>query len=173
MRLLLIRHAIAEDRARFAKSGHADDLRPLTVEGRKKMRKIAEGIARLVPKLDLVATSTLVRAVETGQMVARAYESTGEKSKVKVVEAAELAPGGATGKLLAWVTRQKAVQTVALVGHEPELSTLAGVMLTGDERSLLVLRKGGACLIETDAGATGKGGKLCWLLTPRQLRNMA
>ena len=46
--LLLIRHAIADDRATFARTGRPDRERPLTAEGRRKMRSAA---ARLLWKL--------------------------------------------------------------------------------------------------------------------------
>ena len=43
MRLLLLRHAIAEERTAFAATGKADRLRPLTDEGRKKMQQGRRG----------------------------------------------------------------------------------------------------------------------------------
>jgi len=173
MRILLIRHGIAEDRERFAKSGHADELRPLTVDGRKKMRKVADGIVKLVPKLDLIATSTLVRAVETGQIVARAFDAGRGGHKVKVVEARELEPGTAGSKLVKWIARHAGVHVLALVGHEPDLSELAGTMVGGTGRPILALKKGGACLSEIDDPSAPATGKICCLLTPRQLRKIA
>ena len=56
----------------FSRTGKPDALRPLTRAGRKKMRRAARGLARLVPHLDALATSPLTRAVETGEIVARA-----------------------------------------------------------------------------------------------------
>ena len=47
MKLLLIRHAIAEEREDFARTGKDDRLRPLTDEGRKKMKQAARGPARV------------------------------------------------------------------------------------------------------------------------------
>ena len=44
MRVLLIRHAIAEDRADFAKTGQDDGLRPLARDGRRKT--VAHGASR-------------------------------------------------------------------------------------------------------------------------------
>src|SRR6478672_122417 len=57
MKLLLIRHAIAEEREDFARTGKDDRLRPLTDEGRKKMKQGARGLRRCVPAFDLLAPS--------------------------------------------------------------------------------------------------------------------
>src|SRR4051812_3600232 len=73
MRLLLIRHGIAEDREAFAKKGEDDFLRPLTPAGKRKMKEGAKGLRKLFPKLDLIATSPLKRAVQTATIVYDAY----------------------------------------------------------------------------------------------------
>ena len=70
MNVLVIRHAIAEDRDVFARTEKDDDERPLTDEGRKKMARGAQGLHTLVPKLDLIASSPLVRAQQTAAIVA-------------------------------------------------------------------------------------------------------
>ena len=62
MQLLVIRHAIAVEREDFARTGKDDRLRPLTDEGRKKMKQGAKGLRQLAPRIDLLATSPLTRA---------------------------------------------------------------------------------------------------------------
>ena len=69
MKLLLIRHAIAEEREDFEKTGKDDRLRPLTDEGRKKMKQAARGLKEVVPHVDLLATSPLTRAAQTGAIL--------------------------------------------------------------------------------------------------------
>ena len=54
--------------------GRDDRLRPLTPEGRKEMQRVAPGLARLVPTIDVLATSPLARAAETAEIVAQAYD---------------------------------------------------------------------------------------------------
>ena len=71
MRLLFIRHAIAEDRDEWAKSGRPDAERPLTDRGRDRMRRAARGLARLLPRPDLIATSPYLRAAETAAIVSK------------------------------------------------------------------------------------------------------
>src|SRR6266513_1546458 len=73
MRLLVVRHAIAEDREAFARSHKDDAARPLTPDGRRKMARAAAGLKQLVPELDLLAASPYKRALETAEIIAHAY----------------------------------------------------------------------------------------------------
>lgn len=166
MKLLLIRHAIAEEREDFAKTGKDDRLRPLTDEGRKKMKQAAKGLREIVPEIDLLATSPLTRAAQTGAIVDSTYGG------LKEVEIEELAPGAAPNDFLRWLRKQKA-GTIAAVGHEPSISLLLSWFLTGTEKRLYSFRKGGACLLEFP-GELGAGtATLLWALTPGQLRGLA
>src|SRR5258708_2037921 len=60
MKLLIIRHAIAEDREDFARTGKDDSLRPISDEGKKKMKQGARGLRPLVPEIVLLAPSPLL-----------------------------------------------------------------------------------------------------------------
>lgn len=164
MQALLVRHAIAEDAAAFR---GADRDRPLSEEGRRRFRRGAEAIAALVPELALVATSPLVRARETAEMIVAACR------RAKLCESAALAPEGEAADVLTWLSSERAAAAVALVGHEPNLSRLEGLLLTGAERTLAEFRKGGAALIDfPDRIAAGRG-VLAWHLTAGQLRELA
>src|SRR4029079_6161569 len=101
MQLLFIRHAIAEEREDFAKTGKDDRLRPLTDEGRKKMKQVARGLQETVPEAALLATSPLTRAAQTGAIVDTVYGG------LKEVEIEELGPGAAAGGFLPWLRAPK------------------------------------------------------------------
>ncbi|MEO8196539.1 MAG: histidine phosphatase family protein [Thermoanaerobaculia bacterium] len=165
MKLLLLRHAIAEDRATFAASGKEDRLRPLTDDGRKKMRKIAEAIASLLPEVTLIATSPYLRCRESAEILARACPE-----RPVLSERAELAATSPSAALLKFLQAQKSLPLVACVGHEPNLSQLAGWLLAGQEKSFLELRKGGACLLDFAGRLAPGNATLLWHLTPSQLR---
>jgi len=167
MKLLLLRHAIATDRAAFAASGKEDRQRPLTEDGRKKMRKIAEALAGLLPELALIATSPYVRARDSAEILARAYPE-----RPVLSELGELAPAGSAVALLKFLQAQKSLPIVACVGHEPDLSQLAGWLLAGKEKSFLDLRKGGACLLDFAGRLAPGNAVLSWHLTPLQLRSL-
>jgi phosphohistidine phosphatase len=166
MKLLLLRHAIAEEREDFARTGKDDRLRPLTDEGRKKMKQGARGLRQILPEIDLLATSPLTRAAQTGAIVDTVYGGLSE------VEIEELTPEATPTDFLRWLRKQKA-ETLAAVGHEPSISLILSWLLTGSERRIFSFRKGGACLIEF-TGEVGAGtATLLWALTPGQLRDLA
>jgi phosphohistidine phosphatase len=166
MQLLLIRHAIAEEREDFAKTGKDDWLRPLTDEGRKKMKQVARGIKGLAPKIDLLASSPLTRAAQTGAILDSVYGG------VKEVEIDELSPESTPEDFLRWLRKQKK-DVVAAVGHEPSLSLILSWLLTGNERRLFAFRKGGACLLEFPDEPAAGTATLIWALTPAQLRALS
>ncbi|MFL6201132.1 MAG: SixA phosphatase family protein [Thermoanaerobaculia bacterium] len=166
MRLLLVRHAIAEEREDFARTGKDDRLRPLTDEGRKKMKQAARGLRALVPEIDLLATSPLTRAAQTGAILDTVYGGLDE------VEIEELSPETTPEELLRWLRKQKG-DVIAAVGHEPSLSQILGWLLTGTDRRLFAFRKGGACLLELGDEPAGGTATLLWALTPAQLRTLA
>lgn len=166
MKLLLIRHAIAEEREDFARTGKDDRLRPLTDEGRKKMKQAARGLKGLVPEIDLLATSPLTRAAQTGAIVDSVYGG------LKEVEIDELSPETTPDAFLRWLRKQKE-EVVAAVGHEPSISLILSWLLTGNERRIHAFRKGGACLLEFPEEPAAGTATLIWALTPSQLRGLA
>jgi phosphohistidine phosphatase len=169
MNVLVIRHAIAEDRKEFAKrSKSADDgLRPLTKDGRRKMRLAARGLACVVASIDVLASSGLKRAQQTVAIVGVHYP------KAKGIRLAELSPNKPVKQLLTWLQQQGKDQTVAVVGHEPHLGTFVSWALTGLQESFVELKKGSACMLRFDQDVKPGRGKLLWLLQPGQLRALA
>jgi len=166
MKLLIIRHAIAGNREEFAQTGQDDAHRPLTREGRKRMRRVAKGLMRLTPSIDVLAVSPLTRAIQTAEIVADAYGG------LELTQIPPLAPGKTPMALLQWLKHQKPDQTIAMVGHEPALGVFVSWILTGLQESFVVLRKGGACLIELDGEIRAGRGKLIWLHKPSQIRHL-
>lgn len=164
MDLVLVRHAIAEEREVFALTGEPDRMRPLTPRGKKRMQRAAAGLRRLVPAVDVLATSRLVRAIETAEIVSNAYGG------LDVIELAELAPEGAPESLLRWLQSQDDDSTIVVVGHEPSLSTHVSWLTARAEEPFLDFKKGGACLLTFCDEIYSGAATLRWLLTPAQLR---
>ena len=168
MQLLIVRHAIAEERQTFAKTGKDDAERPLTPAGRRKFKEAARGLRKIAPSIDLLATSSLVRAIETGDVLKKVY---GLRDAVRL---RELEPSANPAALGRWLRKQRRHADVAsVVGHEPHLSALVEYLLTGARGGFIALGKGGACLIDLGEG-NGKRepSELRWLLTPAQLRRL-
>ncbi len=167
MKLLLVRHAKAESRLVRGLSRKNDERRRLTPGGRRDMAKVAKGLKRLVPAIDVLATSPLVRARETAEVLARRYD------RDDIAEVAALSPGAEPKALAEWLRDQPQDALIALVGHEPDLGGFAGYLLTGRRETFLPLKKGGACLIDLANGPAAGGGRLEWLLPPGALRKLA
>jgi phosphohistidine phosphatase len=173
MNLLVIRHAIAEDKEAFAASGRTDDQRPLTEAGRSKMRRAAEGLRATCPRVAVLASSPLVRARETADIVAPAFRV----ARVEIVEA--LRPDRPYDDLVGWLRRRVPPNgeeedfTVAVVGHEPHLSGLVTWLMTTRMESRIELKKGGACLLHFERLPAAGDAILRWALTPSQLRAIA
>jgi phosphohistidine phosphatase len=165
MELLVIRHAIADDRAEWARSGRPDTERPVTPEGREKMLESARGIRALVSGLDLVATSPLTRAAETAAIVSDAFGG------VPVVDSQALLPGANPTTVTKWLATRSELR-IALVGHEPDLGALVSWFLWGAAEGGVPLKKGGACLLEFDAAPEKGTAVLKWFAPPRLLRRL-
>jgi phosphohistidine phosphatase len=124
MHIYLLRHGIAED---TAPSG-ADRDRALTDEGRRRLAAAARAWRRLVAPPALVLVSPLRRARETASVFVDAVRHTGE-----LREEAALVPEAPVAHAMALLEAEQhaATPSVALVGHEPLLGHLLGLLLTG------------------------------------------
>jgi phosphohistidine phosphatase SixA len=85
-----------------------------------------------------------------------------------------LAAGIAPALLATALGRFIRTGNVMIVGHEPQLSELVSLVLTGAPDKLrLQLRKGGCAALEISRLPDRGGGELLWMLTPRQLRKVS
>src|SRR5690348_4352380 len=132
MQVVVIRHAIAVEPEEAAKEKMPDAQRPLTKPGRKKMCAAARGLARVVDRIDVLASSPLVRARQTAEIVAGAFDG------MKIATIDELKPGKPLKSVLQWLQGQRADATIALVGHEPQLGMLITYLLAGERKRSFV-----------------------------------
>jgi phosphohistidine phosphatase len=166
VKLLIIRHAIAEDQEEWAKTGNSDDARPLTAKGERRMARVARGLHTVVESIDLLAASPLVRAQQTAAIVAAEY---GDRP---IETASVLVPETPLIDFMSWLTERAEHAVVAVVGHEPHLGVLATWLLTGVQESRIEFKKGAACLIQFDETPKEAAGRLLWSLSPGNLRNL-
>jgi phosphohistidine phosphatase len=159
MNLYIVRHAIAVERGA---PGYDDDSqRPLTDDGRKKMKKIVQGLHQLNMELNTVLTSPYVRAKDTAILLAKEFEI-----KDKVALSDNLIPPGNFESLINEIREKYDVDNLALVGHEPMLSSLISWLVTGNTDMKVVLKKGGVAYLTTDNLYQDGRATLHWLLTP-------
>ena len=164
MLLVLFRHGPAgtADPAR----GPEDSKRPLTPRGVEKTRRAALGLHRILDTEPHIFSSPLVRAKETADLLAASYVP---MLHVEMMEA--LIPGRTLEEVMARIV-EVASGPVVLVGHEPSLGHLAGLLVTGRQMTLPI-KKAGACGIELSGTVAPGQGDLLWFATPRMLRALS
>jgi phosphohistidine phosphatase len=167
VKLYIIRHGAAGERASFSATGRPDSERPLTEGGRDKMNANARGLRVLGCSLDAIVTSPYVRAAETADIVARVLKG----PQPEPLD--HLAPEGRPEDVLAWLRKHRSAQSVAVVGHEPGLSALLALCASGSTTPFGELKKGGACLLVWDGVPMAGRAKLTWLVSPKILRRLA
>jgi phosphohistidine phosphatase len=166
MDLYLIRHAVAfsPDPTRWPD----DRERPLTPEGEAKFRKAARGIRRIVASIDVVLSSPLPRAWRTAELLEEEAGWPAPKPE-PVLEAGRSPAEGIEG-----MEPHLEVASLALVGHEPYLSELASILLTGRPTSLTMdVKKGGVAHLWLEDGLRRGTASLRWLVTPKVLRSLS
>ncbi len=140
---------------------HGDDTqRPLTIEGKKRMKREAATIWTLELPLDVIISSPLLRAFQTAEIVAKA-----RGSEAKLVTDVRLAPGFGPKHLAAIVAEHRSARGLMLVGHEPDFSETIS-QVTGGGR--LTMKKGALAYVEVKVPASLKG-TLGWLIPPKVL----
>jgi phosphohistidine phosphatase len=161
LNLYLVRHAIAEPR------GAGDDsLRELTPEGIARLRAAAAGLARLDVQVEAVLSSPYPRAWQTAEVL-------GEELDWPTPEALDALAAPVSARECLDAVRGRREASLALVGHQPNLSELASLLLTGDEGSVRIdLRKAGIACLEAPGGPAAGTAVLRWVATPRMLRRL-
>ena len=153
--LYIVRHAWAEDPDPGA--GIDDHARRLTKRGRKRFAEQMRCLRKSGMKVDIVATSPLVRARETAEILSAAFDN---RPPVEVLEA--LAPDPNWRTLIEWTIQQNAAH-VAWVGHMPSVGRLVAATI-GDGSAAIHMQKGAVASIRFDDGP-GQPGTLEWLVT--------
>jgi len=165
MKLYVVRHAPAAAR----RIGRPDFDRALTARGAARMRQIARALRHLGVAPDAIYSSPLLRARQTAEILARQLDGNRDP---RIVDG--LRPGGRVDLLLHDIgaRHRRAAAVVMLVGHEPDLGRLLSVLLCGDVRIALRLRKGGFCRLEVPPGRLrhSRCATLEWFIAPRLLR---
>jgi len=160
--LYLIRHGLAGESGTYTN----DDERPLTEDGKKKTRLVAKRLIDLGLKFDLILTSPLVRAKQTADILVDVGLST------QLQEANYLASNGNITAWLAWLSTWTPGnhECLALVGHEPSLSTWAEQLTWGEVKGAVELKKAGIIgLTLPETGSPIGRSTLFWLAPPRFL----
>jgi len=158
--IYVIRHGVAEERG---EAWPDDTKRPLTPEGISRLRKVARGLINLGVSFEVVLTSPLVRAKQTADAIAGAFDA-----RPPIVTIDSLSPGSSYASLLLDLEKQSRRSRIALVGHEPGLGEFAA-RLAGS-RHPFEFKKGAVCRVDIETLPPAGSGALRWFLTPKILR---
>lgn len=169
MNLFILRHGLASDPG---EDGLPKDLpdaeRPLTAKGKQRLWRGTEAMRTLKLEFDFVVSSPLLRARQTAQIVTEALEL-----RRKLILTDHLAPAGSPKLLLEQLEELgPRAKNILLVGHEPYLSRLIALLISGSTAAAIELKKGGLAKLDVDQLRFARCARLGWLLTPKQLEAM-
>ncbi len=160
MKLYILRHGEAAERGDPRYPNDAD--RPLTPKGTRRTRALARVLRKLNISFDVIFSSPLVRARETAEIVERGLRLNG---RLELTE--HLAPSGDVEKLVHQLNELRPrPESILLVGHEPDSSSLLSLLCTGGSHLSLTLKKGGLCRMEIASLCAGQCASLEWLMPP-------
>lgn len=133
--LVLLRHARA-----VHGGGMNDEMRVLTPGGRRQARGVGDSLASAGIHPDRVLCSTAVRTRQTCDLVVSAL---GTGPEVELLE--ELYDSGVAGSVEAVAAAAGAARTLLVVGHEPVMSGVAGLLAgPGSDRAALARVRAGS-----------------------------
>jgi phosphohistidine phosphatase len=155
MKLFFLRHGLAGDQSEWKGD---DAQRPLTSEGKEKMKLSASALKELKLGVEMIITSPLTRARQTAEIVAK-------KLNCKLTEETRLSPGFNIDDLRDILLDHPNTETIMFVGHEPDFSETVSALIGGGD---IELKKGGLALVDLP-NARSNHGELLWLLPPRLL----
>ena len=165
MIVYIVRHAPAgtADSARWPD----DSKRPLTAKGERKFARAAVGLARIAKPPEVVLASPYARAWRTAELLA---EHAGWPPPEEC--AALGADRDAVDALP--VLADRGAASIALVGHETNVSELLSLLLSGDSHlAPAPFKKGAVARLSVPASAAPASAQLEWFLTPGVLRRLS
>jgi phosphohistidine phosphatase len=165
MKLILMRHAIAEQRS----SKYPDDSqRPLSDEGERKHRAISEVMQQMGISFDVMISSPLVRARQTAEITAKVYGG-----KEEIIESDTLGGEFSVPAAIKLIQAQDAASTVLCVGHEPDFSTLAAALLHSSGDVEIDFKKSGVMGLDFPDRVAQGTAVLSYFLKPGHLARLA
>lgn len=161
MELILMRHALAEERsARWPD----DTQRPLSKEGEKKHRAVSEALLSFGLRFDEIVSSPLIRARQTADITARVFGWNGT-----IQESDALGGGFDVPAVLRMLETYDAGARVLGVGHEPDFSELAATLLHASGDVEIAFKKSAVMGLELPSPPRQGSATLLYFLKPGHL----
>ncbi len=151
MRLYLVQHGDAMSKSE-------DPRRPLTVQGRANVTRVAEFARQAGVEIYQIRHSGKRRAEETTAILAKQLRPGGG-----VLTLPGLAPKDDVRPIAELLNRE--TRSLMFVGHRPFMERLVGLLVAGDRRRTVVrFRRGGIACLERDPKSWTWGVR--WVVTP-------
>jgi phosphohistidine phosphatase len=129
------------------------------------MRLIARRLKSLNVTPELVLSSPYLRAHETAKILVEEIDS-----NIGLIIDQNLSPMGDLKLLIEDINQNyTGLDSIAVVGHEPQMSSLVSVLISGNATLDVTMKKGGVCCLSISALCFGRCASLEWLLPPRIL----
>lgn len=156
MEIYLIRHGIAVERGIYTQ----DRERPLTEKGITKTTKVAQKLLDIGIIFEHILTSPLVRAYQTAEIL----KNVGLSKTISIHE--PLAPGGEIQLWLQWLSNHyHEAKRIALVGHQPDLGNWTEMLILGEIKDQIVVKKAGIIGVKMTDNQKIIGNNELFLLT--------
>ncbi|MBV9613397.1 MAG: phosphohistidine phosphatase SixA [Acidobacteriaceae bacterium] len=157
MQLYLLRHGIAEEKARNG----VDADRELTADGRRKLRQVLQAALDVGVSPTLILTSPLKRAVQTAETAQQVFKYKNELLRTKA-----LTPGSTVEQVWDEIRAHRGEDSLMLVGHNPLFGELAAYLL-GSKDLQIDFKKGALLRIDLANFPAHPRGVLRWHLTAK------
>lgn len=167
MILYLLRHGIAADVS--STGARSDEQRPLSDDGTNKLTAAVEAYQKLMVPPDRILCSPLLRARQTAEILRDAFGSNLELEQTPALHHS-IAPTKILAQLQGDLIEN--LGAIALVGHEPHLGNLLGLLLSPSGRLSMPLTMGMMAAVEV-LDAQAMTGRLVFCLSQREARMLA
>ena len=163
MKLLLIRHAIAEDEA---PNGGGDHERALTRKGREQFQALTEWLIKQEISPQRIFHSSLVRARQTADIFREVAGLDPLDQQLDTVLNPGISLSAMVQRLNDWALED--LDLVACVGHQPDMSRIAAQLVGG---GTFKYSKGAIACIEFQGAPRVGTGLLRWFVSPKLVRD--
>ena len=157
MYIFLLRHGDA------LQQGYDYVNRPLSTHGEEQAGLAASFLEKMSISIDAIFNSFPLRAKQTANIV-------NHKLHIRNFNETEYLIPGTDHRQLFNELNKLSCNAVLLVGHEPYLSTLISLLISGLRKSQVILNKGSLAFIEGHIPIQLGSGLLRWLLSPECMK---
>ena len=162
MKLIFVRHGLAT--GHYSQDQYVDFERELTEEGIKRLNKTFKSFKKHLPKIDVIFSSPLARAIQSAELIWEFYP----QSDLELMGDLDILDDPL--HLVEYISFLPADGCYAFVGHDPHLTTvIASLLALHPEHDFMTIKKGGICVLE---GRMWEGFTMELLISPKFLKEI-